>query len=406
MTLLDAIASKAMILMSDFEGQGLANLAWSWSTLVVQHPPLIYSIAAPALPRLPEFAFQNIANLAWSFAVCEISHLPLFDSISAEAINRICSFTFLNGGRKELLNSAMFVLSVAWSFAFLELMTDNIFVRFEQAIRNISKEVDRRLMGRGNESLEMGTKMNSDITWIHTRQGIKPFLDLDLRGMVVIYKPTDWEVDGLSVENELHPPLSAYIQSVFPQSFPLVYDAEHNYGFLHRLDIPSSGLVLSGTTFEGYYVLRLQLDTQRLRREYVVLGRGLAASSLEEIVARVDVAPDPSQRKSITDNGKPSKTLVHVGAHLVGRSDLEEGTACIVAIRIFTGRRHQIRVHLRFSGIPSIVDGRYTAREVTVPGHLAAASLLSLASALDAADNSSIDAKPPARRPLRMFTYH
>ena len=34
-------------------------------------------------------------------------------------------------------------------------------------------------------------------------------------------------------------------------SFPLAWNAEQNYGFLHRLDIPSSGLVLCGTTFEG-----------------------------------------------------------------------------------------------------------------------------------------------------------
>merc|ERR1711959_306945 len=112
----------------------------------------------------------------------------------------------------------------------------------------------------------------------------------------------------------------------------------------------------------------------------MVIGRGLPASSLKEIVARVDVAPDPSQRKSINDSGKPSQTFVCLGAHLVGRSDLEEGRACLVVIQIFTGRRHQIRVHLRFSGIPSVSDARYTARDIAIPGHLAVAGVLSLSS--------------------------
>mmetsp|Transcript_92392 Transcript_92392/g.214710 ORF Transcript_92392/g.214710 Transcript_92392/m.214710 type:complete len:213 (+) Transcript_92392:364-1002(+) len=180
---------------------------------------------------------------------------------------------------------------------------------------------------------------------------------MDLRGMVAVYKPTDWEVDGLVVDEGGHPPLSAYMQSVFPKaSFPLVWDAEHNYGFLHRLDIPSSGLVLGGTSFEGYFCLRLQLDTHLLRREYVVVCQGLADATLSEVVARVDVAPDPSQRKSVTDSGKPSQTLLRITGQLLSTS--------LVAVRIATGRRHQIRVHLRHRGLPSLADARYTCRDV------------------------------------------
>merc|ERR1712216_695596 len=87
-------------------------------------------------------------------------------------------------------------------------------------------------------------------------------------------------------------------------------------------------------------------------------------ANLAEVVARVDVAPDPSQRKSVSDSGKPSQTQVSVQAHVAAAPEGEDqGRMCIVAIRIFTGRRHQIRVHLRHCGHPTITDARYTCRE-------------------------------------------
>lgn len=368
------------------------------------------AIAAAALTRLRDFAFQNIANIAWSYAILEIADSPLLNAISAEAINRVNAFAHFQVSRKELLNSAMFVLSVAWSFAFLHLLTEFAFATFKQSIGTISKEADRRGGDMTDKVSDLSLRLDGNTDWIQTRQGIKPRLLIDLPGMIVIYKPTDWEVDGLVVEGGEHPPLSAYVQSVFPRElFPLVHNAEQNFGFLHRLDIPSSGLVLGGTTFEGYYTLRLQLDTQRLQREYMVIGRNLPPSSFTEVVARVDVAPDPSQRKSINDSGKPSQTFISLGAHLEGRSDLEEGRACLVVIQIFTGRRHQIRVHLRFSGIPSVSDARYTAREVSLfdPALLDASSSTAV---LQGVATASVDkplmAMPPARRPLRMRTYH
>eukprot|EP00404_Azadinium_spinosum_P024100 CAMPEP_0180593864 /NCGR_PEP_ID=MMETSP1037_2-20121125/20471_1 /TAXON_ID=632150 /ORGANISM="Azadinium spinosum, Strain 3D9" /LENGTH=229 /DNA_ID=CAMNT_0022612259 /DNA_START=470 /DNA_END=1156 /DNA_ORIENTATION=- len=227
-------------------------------------------------------------------------------------------------------------------------------------MRRLGAEVDVRV----SIPQECTIRGDGNVGWIQTRSGIKPSLPIDLQGIVTIYKPSDWEVDGLVVDEGSHPPLSAYMQSIFPRAaFPLVWNAEHNYGFLHRLDIPSSGLVLGGTSYEGYYCLRLQLDTQRLRREYMVVCQGISPSTLTEIVARVDVAPDPSQRKSINESGKPSQTQVCIEAHIVGTSDLGAGRLCITAIRIFTGRRHQIRVHMRHCDHPSVADARYTCRE-------------------------------------------
>ncbi|CAE8699249.1 unnamed protein product [Polarella glacialis] len=236
---------------------------------------------------------------------------------------------------------------------------------FKVALGRLGFELDARA---GRAAHEVHDDSLRRLPW--APRSVEPTLAVRLPGMVTIHKPADWEVDGAASEPGEHLPLSSYLQSLFRRSeCPLVWDTGQSYGFLHRLDIPSSGLVLCGTSFQGYYALRLQLDTHRLRREYLVLGHNMAPSGLTEIVARVDVAPDPSQRKSISDSGRPSQTMLVVSAHVRQRqAGLPEpgGNMFITAIRIATGRRHQIRAHMRHAGHPSIADARYTCREVRV----------------------------------------
>merc|ERR1712070_198233 len=81
-----------------------------------------------------------------------------------------------------------------------------------------------------------------------------PVIVMDLCGISTVFKPCGWEVD--SVGGGDGPLLSTYMQSCFTMGcFPLIHSRDFGFGFLHRLDIPSSGLVLSATAFEGLYAL-------------------------------------------------------------------------------------------------------------------------------------------------------
>ncbi|CAE7227294.1 SRCAP, partial [Symbiodinium pilosum] len=53
------------------------------------------------------------------------------------------------------------------------------------------------------------------------------------------------------------------------QEYPLLFSEVHQYGIIHRLDVPSSGLILVGKTFGGYFTLRWQQDTYDLGRHYL-----------------------------------------------------------------------------------------------------------------------------------------
>lgn len=82
-------------------------------------------------------------------------------------------------------------------------------------------------------------------------------------------------------------------------------DTGHNRGFLHRLDVPNSGLLLVATSYGAYYDLQLQLAAGHLGRDYLVLVHGSAA--LRNLQARVSRRGD---RSVAGGRGRPSQSQV------------------------------------------------------------------------------------------------
>mmetsp|Transcript_120170 Transcript_120170/g.212127 ORF Transcript_120170/g.212127 Transcript_120170/m.212127 type:complete len:212 (+) Transcript_120170:247-882(+) len=202
--------------------------------------------------------------------------------------------------------------------------------------------------------------------------GTSPWIPINLRGMIVVFKPSAWEVDGKGSQLVTNPEvedgrigLSSFVKLFFPANiFPLPHWPEFDHGFLHRLDIPSSGLVLAGTTMEGYYALRLQLNTYRLNREYFVTCHGALSAEFREVNFGIGTTQVCESKSTADEHGKPAKTYVRVLAHAVG-SRSWTGPLCIVAIRIRTGRHHQIRTHMLFSDHPAVTDAKYTVLQVS-----------------------------------------
>lgn len=200
-------------------------------------------------------------------------------------------------------------------------------------------------------------------------QTIPPSLDADLNGMVVVSKPSGWEVDGATTDfnSFIGQRLSKFLQARNPpEEHPLSYDEDFDYGFIHRLDVPSSGLILAGITFEGLYNIRRQLNSHAVHREYFIVCHGLVPSELRCVRARIDIrAALTNERATITNVGKPAKTYVKCLAHVPWKGG-HACTASFTGIRIHTGRRHQIRVHLQYCSYAPIADGRYPIPQIAV----------------------------------------
>ncbi|CAK0799075.1 unnamed protein product, partial [Prorocentrum cordatum] len=178
-------------------------------------------------------------------------------------------------------------------------------------------------------------------------------------GSTVLLKPPGWEVDstqGSVVEGAS--PLSSFLGARAPAS-AVVRSAAHGFGFVHRLDTPSSGLVIQATSYEGFFDLCIQRELGRLQRDYVALCHGHVTCDLDISEPILKVRGGRSQ---VSPRGHPASTRLKVLAHL----DREGSPLSLLGLTISTGRTHQIRCHLSHVGHPVVGDGMYGPR--TDPG--------------------------------------
>ena len=126
-------------------------------------------------------------------------------------------------------------------------------------------------------------------------------------------------------------------------------------GIVHRLDRGTSGcLVVAKTT-----LARDGLTEQFLKRTVFkgYLAITLGAPKADAGIIDLPISRHPTDRKRFTCNrpdGRPSLSAWRVHARGAGLG--------VVAVRIYTGRTHQVRVHLSDRGFPVAADDLYASR--------------------------------------------
>lgn len=142
--------------------------------------------------------------------------------------------------------------------------------------------------------------------------------------------------------------------------------AKRGYGLLHRLDKPTSGLVMVALTKSAYDNLRDAFETRTVGKFYwaIVHGEpkrteGVVSLAITEFQGRTRMDRTPGDKKKlarISTNGAPARTAYRVLATGKGASLLE--------CRAVTGRLHQVRVHLEAIGCPILGDEFYANQHI------------------------------------------
>src|SRR5262249_46285424 len=122
--------------------------------------------------------------------------------------------------------------------------------------------------------------------------------------------------------------------------------------FVHRLDAGTTGILLCAKSPGAVEALGELFESRRMEKVYLAPVRGRPKEA--QWTCRLKLAPDPRRRGRMSvdgRHGKPAETAFRVLQALEAFS--------LVEARPFTGRTHQIRVHLAQSGCPVVGDPLY-----------------------------------------------
>jgi len=160
--------------------------------------------------------------------------------------------------------------------------------------------------------------------------------------MLAIDKPAG----VLSIPDRFNPDLPNLIQGLkikYPTLIPV-----------HRLDKFTSGINIFAKTTEAHRSLSMAFEDRLVEKYYYAIVDGVPAP--ESGIIDVPLAESMVTRGKMLVNkrGKECKTAYKIEKNFKKYS--------LMYLRIFTGRMHQIRVHMQYLGNPLVVDALYGNR--------------------------------------------
>ncbi|MBI4066950.1 RluA family pseudouridine synthase [Candidatus Gottesmanbacteria bacterium] len=131
-------------------------------------------------------------------------------------------------------------------------------------------------------------------------------------------------------------------------------------GIAHRLDKETSGVLVIAKTPQSFENLQAQFKNREVTKRYLTLVHGKVGGS-GKIIASVGRLPWNRERFGVLPGGREAVTSFKL-LRLLG--SLKGEIFSLLEVTPHTGRTHQIRIHLKYSGHSIVADHFYAGRKV------------------------------------------
>lgn len=133
-------------------------------------------------------------------------------------------------------------------------------------------------------------------------------------------------------------------------------NGEKRPGIVHRIDRDTSGLIIVAKNDAAHLALAAQLEDHTLARVYECVVQGNLREDSGTIDAPIARNPNDRKKMAVVPGGRRAVTHYRVLGRYNGYTHVE--------CRLETGRTHQIRVHMSYSGHPLLGDTVYRGKAV------------------------------------------
>ncbi len=166
--------------------------------------------------------------------------------------------------------------------------------------------------------------------------------------ILALNKPSGMDIEALQ----------SWVKDNF--KFEVSDSRELRNGLVHRLDKPTSGVILFAKTESIFFALQKQFAERVVQKVDVALVHGSLAKELGTINEPVGRLPWKRTKFGVYPEGRPAVTNYKVIRVIPTEA---EGSLSLLELYPKTGRTHQLRVHLKHIGHPIVSDPLYAGRK-------------------------------------------
>jgi len=197
--------------------------------------------------------------------------------------------------------------------------------------------------------------MKSTISIIHET---KDYVAISKPAGILIHEVKHEKVKGKRNTEET---VADWVKMHYPETKTVGDEPMLRPGIVHRLDKGTSGILLVARTQEFFEYLKRLFQTHEIVKSYVALVYGELTPAVGEIRKAIGIRNGSVKRTTHIQRAKNIKEAV-TNYRMLQTYKFSDEVFSLVSLQPFTGRTHQLRVHLASIGHSIVGDPLYGRR--------------------------------------------